>query len=269
MCTQKFALRCRPNYVSNHTQSVCFLYSLWCLWGLFVVRFPAELNQHESIPMYSFTKEANQRLAKRSLVFNGRLANRGLTCLVKEATGHSTGNRPFLTILGHSVRTVSRHSVRTVSSYLRYWKKMTSVQISLIAVWKRVFGWRNVIWWGQWLKASWSEDEILSPHPDRYKTYRTVISSHSFSAVKQFHRTTIPRHICPSDLLPKPTIHVMLSICYRSKDFSWRRLWYWKAFGFNSPLSGNLSMTYGFSSKKTSKANFSCFLYLWPEQAVY
>ena len=37
--------------------------------------------------MASFTKEVNSRLAKRPLVFNGRLANRGLTSLVKEATG--------------------------------------------------------------------------------------------------------------------------------------------------------------------------------------
>ena len=35
----------------------------------------------------SFTKEVKPRLAKRPLVFNGRLANRGLTSLVKEATG--------------------------------------------------------------------------------------------------------------------------------------------------------------------------------------
>ena len=38
-------------------------------------------------PVASFTKEVNQRLAKRPLVFNGRLTNRGLTSLVKEATG--------------------------------------------------------------------------------------------------------------------------------------------------------------------------------------
>ena len=36
-----------------------------------------------------FTKEVNPRLAKRPLVFNGRLANQGLTSLVKEATGSS------------------------------------------------------------------------------------------------------------------------------------------------------------------------------------
>ena len=34
-----------------------------------------------------FTKVVNPRLAKRPLIFNGRLANRGLTSLVKEATG--------------------------------------------------------------------------------------------------------------------------------------------------------------------------------------
>ena len=35
----------------------------------------------------SYPKEVNPRLAKRPLVFNERLANRGLTSLVKEATG--------------------------------------------------------------------------------------------------------------------------------------------------------------------------------------
>ena len=34
----------------------------------------------------SFTKEVNLQLAKRPLVFNGCLANRRLTSLVKEAT---------------------------------------------------------------------------------------------------------------------------------------------------------------------------------------
>ena len=38
-------------------------------------------------PVDSFTKKVNLRLAKRPLVINGRLANRGLTSLVKEATG--------------------------------------------------------------------------------------------------------------------------------------------------------------------------------------
>ena len=37
-------------------------------------------------PAASFTKEVNPRLAKRPLIFNGRLAHRGLTSFVKEAT---------------------------------------------------------------------------------------------------------------------------------------------------------------------------------------
>ena len=42
---------------------------------------------HALWPVVSFAKEVNPRLAKRPLVFNGRLANRWLTSLVKEATG--------------------------------------------------------------------------------------------------------------------------------------------------------------------------------------
>ena len=42
-----------------------------------------------SPPVISVPKEVNSRLAKRPLVSNGRLANRGLTSLVKEATGMS------------------------------------------------------------------------------------------------------------------------------------------------------------------------------------
>ena len=37
-------------------------------------------------PAASFDKEFNPRLAKRPLKTNGRLANRGLTSLTKEAT---------------------------------------------------------------------------------------------------------------------------------------------------------------------------------------
>ena len=47
------------------------------------------------LPVASFTEEVNPRLAKSPLVFNGRLANRGLTSLVKEATGGTgSGNIP-------------------------------------------------------------------------------------------------------------------------------------------------------------------------------
>ena len=37
-----------------------------------------------------FTKEVNPRSAKRPLIFNGRLANRGLISLVKEATVYAS-----------------------------------------------------------------------------------------------------------------------------------------------------------------------------------
>ena len=43
--------------------------------------------RHHHTTVVSFTKEVNPRLAKRPLVSNGRLANRGLTSLVKETTG--------------------------------------------------------------------------------------------------------------------------------------------------------------------------------------
>ena len=39
-------------------------------------------------PVASLTKEVNPRLAKRPLIFNGRLVNRGLTSLVKGAIGN-------------------------------------------------------------------------------------------------------------------------------------------------------------------------------------
>ena len=39
-------------------------------------------------PVASFTKNINPRLAKRLLKISGRLANRGLPSLVKEATGN-------------------------------------------------------------------------------------------------------------------------------------------------------------------------------------
>ena len=44
----------------------------------------------------SLTKEVNPRLAKRPLIFNGSLANRGLTSLVKEATGDKPLPEPMM-----------------------------------------------------------------------------------------------------------------------------------------------------------------------------
>ena len=48
------------------------------------------------IPVASFTKEVNQRLAKRPLRTNGHLANRWLTSLVKEASGDLTYEKSTL-----------------------------------------------------------------------------------------------------------------------------------------------------------------------------
>ena len=45
------------------------------------------LISYSNLPVASFTKEVNPRLAKRPLKTNGRLANLELTSLVKEATG--------------------------------------------------------------------------------------------------------------------------------------------------------------------------------------
>ena len=62
----------------------------------------------------SFVKEVNPRLAKRPLVFNGRLANRGLTSLVKDATA---GREQF-----------KEHGRRAVKSvFSRIWDAFLSV----------------------------------------------------------------------------------------------------------------------------------------------
>ena len=45
------------------------------------------LQVFEILPVASFNKEVNPRMAKRPLKINGRLADRRLTSLVKEATG--------------------------------------------------------------------------------------------------------------------------------------------------------------------------------------
>ena len=58
-------------------------------------------------PVAYFTKEVNSRLAKRPLVYIGRLANRGLTSLVKEATDISlfsllyAPSAPPMTVANH------------------------------------------------------------------------------------------------------------------------------------------------------------------------
>ena len=67
-------------------------------------------------PVASFTKEVNSRLAKRPLVFNGRLANRGLTSLVKwEKCNY------VLFLWRNSVRQclINSNSIRTKTACLR------------------------------------------------------------------------------------------------------------------------------------------------------
>ena len=50
-----------------------------------MMRYSASMSEG-MIPVASFTKKVNPRLAKHPLKTNGRLANRGLTSLVKEST---------------------------------------------------------------------------------------------------------------------------------------------------------------------------------------
>ena len=57
----------------------------WCHVSLWNVKHDDSMLIYT--PVASFTKEVNLRLAKCRLVFNGCLVNRGLTSLVKEATG--------------------------------------------------------------------------------------------------------------------------------------------------------------------------------------
>ena len=50
------------------------------------------LQVFEILPVASFNKEVNPRMAKLPLKINGRLADRRLTSLVKEATGVRQGS---------------------------------------------------------------------------------------------------------------------------------------------------------------------------------
>ena len=56
----------------------------------------------------------NSRLAKRPLVFNGRLANRGLTSLVKEATGDAMD------------RGISMHGIAIDHGCTKYWEVLVA-----------------------------------------------------------------------------------------------------------------------------------------------
>ena len=74
----------------------------------------------KELPVASCTKEVNSRLAKRPLVFNGRLANRGLTSLV---------NRPQLV----NEKNGARHAPNVYCSieYQLQFRQCTSVQRKL------------------------------------------------------------------------------------------------------------------------------------------
>ena len=67
-------------------------------------------------PIAYFTKAVNPRLAKRPLVFNGHLANRGLTSLVNEATD----DKPLCEPMMVSLPTRMRHSASTSWNKKRY-----------------------------------------------------------------------------------------------------------------------------------------------------
>ena len=62
-------------------------WSLRCYWNVACQRCSNYIFILDLTPVASFTKEVNPRLAKCPLKTNGRLANLGLTSLVKEATG--------------------------------------------------------------------------------------------------------------------------------------------------------------------------------------
>ena len=88
-----------PTQRSSETENVSIC---WCHRDISDCNFVSAVGtddpvyQHEGIsshtyeytPVASFTKEVNPQLAKCPLVLNGRLANHGLTSLVKEATVH-------------------------------------------------------------------------------------------------------------------------------------------------------------------------------------
>ena len=57
----------------------------WCKTGNLPLPEPMTTT-HMALPVASFIKEVNPRLAKRPLKTNGHLANHKLTSLVKEAT---------------------------------------------------------------------------------------------------------------------------------------------------------------------------------------
>ena len=102
------------------------------------------------ISVASFTKEVNWRLAKRPLVFNGRLANRQLNSLVKEATGDPTRAKVWYGTLNSSPlgyiwgvvevrlrRTLSYYQLphyRHKATYLCFWCFMLTCELPVVCL---------------------------------------------------------------------------------------------------------------------------------------
>ena len=77
--------------------------------------------------MASFTKEVNLRLAKRPLKINGHLANRGLTSLVKGATG-------LKLVIAAAVNVLEPHKWETMgwsSTYCRDRRNLFQVHLAI------------------------------------------------------------------------------------------------------------------------------------------
>ena len=71
----------------------------YVIWGLIYNKPLFVQITHSWRTVTSFTKEVNPQLAKRPLKTNGRLANRGLTNLVKEATGNRSLSEATIVML--------------------------------------------------------------------------------------------------------------------------------------------------------------------------
>ena len=67
--------------------------------------------------MASFTEEVNSRLDKRPLKINGRLANRGLTSLVKEDTGVPSFYQYRLTLIPACTSNYMHHKIWDYNSF--------------------------------------------------------------------------------------------------------------------------------------------------------
>ena len=84
----------------------------------------------------SFTKEVNWRLAKRPLVFNGRLANHQLTSLIKEATDVSANKHwPTWTVIHGWYKETQRDpclcNLVTRQKVREFWKHDIIIQMLL------------------------------------------------------------------------------------------------------------------------------------------